>query len=335
MSDRPCDARALCSFVARQQHEDPIGSVPKERRFLAVEVAPPWERRIERSKGFPIGLHEIVKPVRKRLLLRTLGLLPDPDYTEAGRTRVMWLSLPSGPAVGCDVLEYVVPPEDVVPLVAALLGDPDGLARFETDRRDTEKTRDFFICTHGRRDACCGKFGYPLYQTLRRDLAPRSPERLRVWRVSHFGGHEYAPTLIDFPEGRYWGHLDSDALEPLITRTGPGAALQRYYRGWLGLATPFEQAAERAIFALEGWAWRGYAKSGRIVTAGNPGDPVEVEIDFASPDGSRSGTYRALVALDQGAGAGSADGQSASAGQTQYRVTRLRQFEARSAATPA
>ena len=55
------------------------------------------------------------------------------------------------------------------------------------------------VCTHGNIDAACARFGYPIYQQLRQNYATQS---LRVWRCSHFGGHQFAPTLIDFPSGR-------------------------------------------------------------------------------------------------------------------------------------
>ena len=53
--------------------------------------------------------------------------------------------------------------------------------------------RDILVCTHGARDACCGKFGYGFYVEMR-GLAAVRGDGVRVWRTSHLGGHRFAPT---------------------------------------------------------------------------------------------------------------------------------------------
>lgn len=88
--------------------------------------------------------------------------------------------------------------------------------------------------------------------------------QLRVWRCSHFGSHQLAPTLVDLPEGRCWGHLEPEVLELLVKRNEPVAGLRQFYRGWAGL-TQFEQIAEREIWIREGWDWLDYLKAGQSV----------------------------------------------------------------------
>src|SRR5215218_3519444 len=121
-----------------------------------------------------------------------------------------------------------------------------------------------------------------------------SEKQLRVWRTSHIGGHRFAPTLIDFPEGRYWGHLEPDALEKVVLRKGPVSELGRFYRGWAGLSGKFEQIAEREIFVREGWEWTRYLKSGRTLEADQNEDRAEVRIEYATQDGN-AGAYEATV----------------------------------------
>jgi hypothetical protein len=115
-----------------------------------------------------------------------------------------------------------------------------------------------------------------------------------VWRTSHTGGHRFAPTLIDFPEGRYWGHLEPEALEKLVLRKDPASELGRFYRGWAGLSGKFEQIAEREIFAREGWEWTRYLKSGRTLEADESEDRAEVRIEYAT-QGGNAGAYEATV----------------------------------------
>jgi hypothetical protein len=231
--------------------------------------------------------------------------------------------------------EFLVPSDQVAALIQALTEQPTALPRFAPYRQASAPIRDFLVCTHGSQDACCATFGYPLYRLLRDRYAATSQGQLRAWRVSHFGGHRFAPTLIDFPEGRYWGHLEPEALERLVRRRGPLPDLRRCYRGWAGLDF-FEQVAEREIFRREGWAWAAYLKRGHAFdeegrAIGPEADPVfaeqpprraEVRIDFAAPDGSAAGAYEATVEFSgRRQGLGECGGQIWE--RNAYRLTRL------------
>ncbi|MGF1481636.1 MAG: sucrase ferredoxin [Cyanophyceae cyanobacterium] len=123
--------------------------------------------------------------------------------------------------------EYILPPEQVSALVIALLAQPERLKEFAVYRQPTQSIREMLVCTHGNVDIACSRFGYPIYQQLRSDAAT-SQGQLRVWQCSHFGGHRFAPTLIDLPEGRYWGHLEPDILGQLIDQKGELAQLLRF-----------------------------------------------------------------------------------------------------------
>lgn len=155
------------------------------------------------------------------------------------------------------------------------------------------------VCTHGNVDVACARFGYPIYKKLRQNYAAESKGQLRVWRCSHFGGHQFAPTLVDLPLGQVWGHLEPEVLELLVQRHGTVTELRRFYRGWSGL-NPFEQIVEREIWMQQGWDWLTYNKSGQVLLQDAEdedweADWAEVRLDFASCDGSVAGTYEARV----------------------------------------
>ncbi len=57
------------------------------------------------------------------------------------------------------------------------------------------------ICTHGRRDRCCAKFGMPIYNALQAELGDA------VWQTTHLGGHRFAPTLLTLPDGVSYGRF--------------------------------------------------------------------------------------------------------------------------------
>ena len=287
----------LCSVVSRSNGEDPTGSATPFDRCLMVEVGTPWEGDVTASSSFPDGLREVVANARSRGLLdKFSAIMPDPEYSREGHTRFLHFRRPPGPFARYEKDDFLVPDDDLVPVLEALFAGPGELARFERYRQETSPVREIMVCTHGGRDACCGKFGYPFYRALRQRYA--SPRNLRVWRSSHIGGHRFAPTLLDLPEGRYWGHLDPEATENLVLRGGPASNLARFYRGWAGLGTKFEQIAEREILAREGWGWAEHPKSGRVL--GEDSGRVEVRIEYEAPDGGTPlGAYEATIEPDR------------------------------------
>jgi hypothetical protein len=287
--------RRLCSVVSKAAREDPAGCGTPFVGYLGMEVAPPWMDDVSESPRFPDGLREAVERAQHAGVIgKFTALFPDPVYSREGYIRTLYLHKPPGPFAAYEKSEYAVPKSEIVPLVEALAEGTDRLSRFERYEEDTSGGRDLLVCTHGSHDACCGKFGYPVYETLRHGYAGASEKQLRVWRTSHTGGHRFAPTLIDFPEGRYWGHLEPEALEKLVLRKDPVSELGRFYRGWAGLSGKFEQIAEREIFVREGWEWTRYLKSGRTLEADENEDRAEVRIEYAT-QGGNAGVYEATV----------------------------------------
>jgi hypothetical protein len=309
----------LCSLVSKANGEDPIGSAKAVKNRLIVELPQPWLSNALGSRRLVEGLRPVVEGAQDDGLLGAFSaILPDREYSRNGHNRLLFLRRPEGPFAAYDKVDLLVPDGEIVAAVGALLGGA-GLGRFRRYRQETGHVRDLLVCTHGSRDVCCGKFGYPVYDLLRRRHA--SPGRVRVWRTSHLGGHRFAPTMIDYPEGRLWGHLEPWAAERLAARRGPVSDLGAFHRGWAGLRSPAEQAAEREVFAREGWAWTGYLKEGSVLNSG--GGRTEVRIAYRSADGAVSGAYEATVEVAGTVMTKESSGDPELVEVDQYRVVRL------------
>ncbi len=314
----------LCSYASTALREDPIASVPQWSRCLLIEVKTPWGQDIKESEHFPREvLQAVTRAEQRRVAVRVQGLVRDPEYSVDRFTRVMDVRRPEGSFALHDRDEFVVPDSEVPSLVETLLERPDQLARFERYREDVAGVRDLLVCTHGRRDACCAKFGLGVYQALRQDFAPASKGRLRVWQTSHTGGHRFAANIIDLPEGRYWGRLDVGLAKRLVSPSGQVADFRDCYRGWAGHDSPFVQVAEREAFMREGWGWLDCAQSGRLIQLSEDEDSAEVRIDFTSPDGTVSGAYEATVELVDPVAVPGCLGIGNPVEANQYRLTRF------------
>jgi hypothetical protein len=317
----------FCSVVSKTNGEDPIGSVGTFDHWLILEMAQPWAKGFFLEHPLLQPIMEMIKTLRQEegIWVRPLVIAPDREYSHHDVTRVLYYRRPARLLAKFEKQEFLLPESQIGSLATALLKQPDQLSRFESYRQETSHIRELMICTHGNVDVACARFGYPIYKQLREEYAG---ETLRVWRCSHFGGHKFAPTLVDLPEGRYWGHLEPEVLDLLVRRKGSVTGLRPYYRGWAGL-TKFEQIAEREIWMREGWDWLNYYKAGQVLAKDEANeerdsDWAEVRIDFASSEGDMSGVYEARVEVNHQVTTMRRSGDEESIEKAkQYRVTRL------------
>ncbi len=295
----------FCSDCARHAGLDAAGSAYSYDHLLAVEIPLPWPLSMYSEPGvLPRELvalrAELVAAYQRGETMRlgALAIAPEPAYSVAGYRRVISYRRPDGLFARFAQHEYLVPEAETGPLCWALLFDHAALSRFDGYLLPGAPTRDLMVCTHGNVDAACAKYGFPLYRQLQQ--ITQAGAGVRVWRVSHFGGHVFAPTLLDMPECRYWAYVDAAVAEHLVARSGDPAALRQHYRGWAGLTAWPLQVADRELFMRHGWAWNDYLKSGQVLEYGPPEqasepDWAEVRIDYVAPCQNVRGAYTARV----------------------------------------
>lgn len=290
----------LCSLYSQANGEDPIGSATPFDQCLIVEIPAPWPRDVWQVSASARRIKQTVAAgARAGTPVRLLALAPDPAYSQAGTARVFWYQRPqtaygSPLFAAYDRQEYQVPHDRLPQLVEALVTDAGDSPETVGQVQSRGPARDLFVCTHDSRDACCGRFGLQLFRQLQAHAQATGDMTLRVWRISHLGGHRLAPTLMDMPSGQAFGHLTPDLLEPLLYRTGNLEQLLACYRGWSGL-TKYAQIAEREIWRAQGWQWPAYRRTGHTVMPEADGT-ILIRIDYESPDCRDRGSYQARVA---------------------------------------
>ncbi len=287
----------FCSEISQANGEDPIGSANNAEQYFIIEAAQPWPDNIWiNPNSIP---QDVLDPLQciwgNGGSIRPLAIAPDKEYSHPGYTRVFYYRRPTKFFAQFEKHEFIVPHALLGSLALALVKNPEELPNFDQYRQQTNHIREILVCNHGNVDAACSRFGYPIYQKLRSEYAAATNRNLRFWRCSHFGGHEFAPTLVDLPQGQYWGHLKPEILDLLVRRNGSVKELYPYYRGWGGLSF-FEQIAEREIWMLEGWNWLEYHKAGQVLASDEINQEwADVRIDFTTADGNISSAYQARV----------------------------------------
>lgn len=235
-------AEARCATRSRAAGLDPIGTTGSYQGYLLVDVALPW----------PADLATLDEVREVQALLSGTGIRFQATVPVGDRRVVLYRQAPTGRGQPPSVPNLVRSETD------AGEGDRHGLtAAVERMLRATVTAdpgvgREVAVCTHGRRDVCCGARGSRLHQELVDGPELVGPT-VRIRRTSHTGGHRFAPTAIVLPEATAWAYLDVDLLRAIVARSGPVTAVLGRYRGWAGLGSPRLQALERAVLAEVGW----------------------------------------------------------------------------------
>ena len=223
-----------CSVLSRNSAEPLAGSAPFARHFVFIT----WPKKywqyeaLEAKGGFPQGLKKWMK-----------------EQSEVNGK--ISIRLVSRAGLGQDKVEIYIYPEkycysNVLPSqIPAVLESyfRDGItAAFSPAPIEGEQ---IFICTHGRHDKCCAKFGQELADKMRYHVS-RQKTAVEVWDSSHLGGHRFAATMIDFPTGRAYGHLSADELPNYLASRKAAQVYGRAYRGSVFLSG-LEQVAEAHV----------------------------------------------------------------------------------------
>jgi hypothetical protein len=281
-----------CASLARAGGYLPAGTAASAAAFVLVEVPLPWPSDVaEHPRLAP--LVPVVKPHGGRLQ----ALVPA-ETTSPGEVRVIVYRRPSGPAGPLGPFdrfrrhERVVAEDRLVAEVGDLLDQAALVPEAGNgDGADVAGMVDVLVCTHGRRDACCGSDGMRAYL----DLSARAVPGIRLWRTSHTGGHRFAPTALTFPLGRAWASIDATLLAGIVARSVDAATAAAHDRGCAAFADPFVQAADGAVLGAAGWSWLDRARRAETVALAD--DRRLVTLTGSNDDGTIA--YQVEVAVSR------------------------------------
>ena len=211
---------------ARSHGYDPGGTAIAAATVQVAELPPPWPKPVfahpaldglSSTMATPLGAARIlaaVPPVNgNRLRIHRFDRSPDGAFVT------------SHPAQDVRTMRRIIEAELTAP-------------RLPTEAAPLT-SRVVLVCTQGTHDVCCGIEGTRLAMAVEADAS------LTVLRVSHTGGHRFAPTALTLPDGRMWANLDVPKLTAILSRSLPPREAAAMCRGWWGAALGPAQVAER------------------------------------------------------------------------------------------
>jgi hypothetical protein len=265
-----------CAIAAQRAAEDLIGTAGHYQTYVLIECPTPWSAEAFNSKSIPEALRQYIREIKATGSIQflcinrgTSALPAQAAVTQAAITQIAVLIYEQfangyrGYEFQLDNLEQVVP----------------CLEDYWQGRRIGQSIgpQDILVCTHGMRDKCCARFGQPFFREAKQAAEQGQLPNTRVWKVSHIGGHRFAPTAISLPDGRYYGRLTISALQAIVTRSGSVSQLCSFYRGW-GLLPPPLQVLERHLLLSDGWSWLNHKITYRILTSDENSSQIQAEL---------------------------------------------------------
>jgi len=242
-------AHIYCSLLSNERDEPLFGTAGRTDFYVLIEYRGKWGlRAFEESdlqgtvKEYLISSVKLLKN-SKILLIRSTGQYGansvDTDKSfQSDSGGGIWLYVAAVRESDPSLYQFRI--DDYKQLLdldfAAIVS---GQREYQTSLREKPL---FLVCTHGRRDACCSKFGIPVYRELFK-LAGGS-----VWQSSHMGGHRFATNVICLPQGVMYGRVDPEDAAQVIQYCRRGEVNLEILRG----RTCYDQPVQVAEYYLRG-----------------------------------------------------------------------------------
>lgn len=205
-----------CSELSRHVAEETYGTASTGEVWVLLEYSRGWNPRAFEESD--------LSPTIKRHLSRTIRDIPRARLLFIKQERInkhpLTLFIVRARARDPFIVRYQLESYEQLPkidLAAAVAG--------ELSSGIVTRAPLYLVCTHGKRDKCCAKFGYALYKSLRAEAGES------VWQSSHVGGDRFAANLLCFPHGLFFGHVTNEAGQTIVNEYEQGRLILENYRG--------------------------------------------------------------------------------------------------------
>ena len=219
-----------CSRQARIIPEPMPGTAPRARAWVVIEQHGAYGAKALQESGLPASIGAHLTVAKKGSGTSVLLARPTGSHAQvdAGYRRRVWLAHSSAGAVQMRKVRVSDPEQ----LGTLNLRDIAEGTLPEWGAPTAEPV--LFVCTNGRRDACCALLGRKALEGI---------DDAGVWECSHLGGHRFAATAVLLPWGFVYGHVTPEAVRHIMADARDGHVYVPGLRGRSALSRT-AQAAE-------------------------------------------------------------------------------------------
>lgn len=221
---------AFCSVRSTEAAEKTFGTASMGDAWLLLEYPQPWGAKAFNESALPHTVKTHLAGMLKSVPSLRVLLIKQTREVKGPLTLFVARSNESSSSIlKYEFVEY----EQLLDLDLASAiagGSPAGTTLWEGPL--------FLVCTHGKRDKCCAKFGIPIYKTIRTLVGESS-----VWQCSHVGGDRFAANVVCFPDGIFYGHVTEENAKLIVKEYYERRIVLKNFRGRSCYSFPV-QAAE-------------------------------------------------------------------------------------------
>ena len=212
------DGLPSCSSFSTSANEQLYGTAPKTSFWLMVEYPhPPGNKALDESQ-VPEPIKMYLTDLQKSVPAMRLVLI---RREQPGTNRRIAVFASISTAENPRLYEFKISSY-------AEIRSIDLQSLFDREIEMPENIRNdsiFLVCTNGKRDPCCSRLGYPVYQSM------AAQQGDWVWQTSHVGGHRFAANVICLPHGIYCGRVNPENSISLIRDYRNQRLTPNVYRG--------------------------------------------------------------------------------------------------------
>ena len=223
----------FCSQISRQIGEQLIATATIAKNWLLLEYPFPWEGKAFEESNLPSNVKDFLSTILATIPQTRLQMIKKQNtkVTE-GNDFFVGVSQELQPRIYEFHLNAY---EDMLTIDIPALFSGDEI--YQSFLRPDPL---YLVCTNGKRDQCCAKFGFLTYTTMASYVGNS------VWQSSHIGGHRFAPNVLCFPHGLSYGRVTDRKVETIIQTYGKGKLYLENYRG----RTCYDKSIQAAEYFL-------------------------------------------------------------------------------------
>jgi hypothetical protein len=190
-----------CSQLSRGVEENTFGTASVGEVWLLIEYTEPWGPHALNDSGLSREVKNYLNQLIRRIPRSRLLFIKQERRKQSKFNFFIIRARERNPFIVRFMLDdYEKLRESYLDVAAVAAGEKSADVEIVTDPL-------YLVCTHGKRDKCCAKFGFPVYKSLRerRDGV--------VWQSSHVGGDRFAANLLCFPHGLFYAHMTEESAQ--------------------------------------------------------------------------------------------------------------------------